>query len=164
MPPIATSRDAVCDAILRFEDELRRSSPLSRRLAYARAWYAHRDADGRWAFGPSKFIGYVGLTAAQYIEYSKTGVLDGRRTEHQLGRWFEVLDPNTDLHAALNAELSAFLAQYGKAPSRKARLHILRSDGSSGIDPLVLDLMVAVAQSLEPSDLARLRARLAVIG
>ena len=63
MPSLATSPRRVRQAIKRFENEVRGSSGLAGRLSYARAWYACRDAKGRWQFGPSKFVGYERLTA-----------------------------------------------------------------------------------------------------
>ena len=170
MPALATSPRIVRDGINRFQDEVRRSPRLANRLPYARAWYAYRDDEGRWWFGPSKFVGYEGLTAEQYVELSGKG-LDGRRTEAQLRQWHVQLDPSSDLHEELSAQLSAFLAEHGKAPSRKMRISIPRElrderpqDGGDGEQVLMLDLIVAFAESLRPSELETLRNRLMDIG
>ena len=164
--PLATSLNVVRGAITRFRDEVRRNPQLRSRLAYARAWYAHQDEDGQWLFGPSKFVGYKGLTAEQYIEQSEEGLLDGRRTEAQLKQWFEQLDPATELHEQLSSALSDFLAEYNKAPSQKMRINIPReedTDSESGAGAPLLDLIVAVAESLQPSELEALRRRLTAI-
>ena len=170
MPALATSPRIVRQAIKRFEKIVRRSPRLAGRLAYARAWYACRDAKGRWRFGPSKFVGYERLTAREYIELSRKG-LDGRRTEAQLRQWFRELDPSTDLHERLSSLLSAFLAEHGKAPSCKMRVSILKEDYEELVEddrsPLttpMLDLIVAVAESLPRAELDLLRMRLTAIG
>ena len=160
---VATSAAAV-EAIHTFNQELFRSPGLAERLAYARAWYAVQESpDGNWLFGPSKFIGYAGLTADLYLETA--GLFDGRRTETQLQRWFRELDPASPQFADLAPRLSAFLARYAKAPSRKARINVLRgserrshSSVQSAI-PLV-DLLAAVAEMLSPSELDLLVRRL----
>jgi len=170
MPALTTSPRMVCDAIDRFETEVDRSPRLAGRLAYARAWYACRDSKGRWRFGPSKFVGYERLSARQYIELSRKG-LDGRRTEAQLRQWFRELDPSTDLYETLASLLSAFLAKHDKTPSSKMRISVLekdydelvgRDEGDSSLP--VLDLIVAVAQSLPRAELKLLRKRLKAIG
>ena len=170
MPALATSPRMVCNAIDRFEKEVHRSPRLAGRLAYARAWYASRDSKGRWRFGPSKFVGYEQLSARQYIELSRNG-LDGRRTEAQLRQWFRELDPSTDLHETLASLLSAFLAEHDKTPSSKMRISVLEKDydelvgdDKGNSSPPVLDLIVAVAQSLPRVELKLLRMRLKAIG
>ena len=169
MPSLATSPRRVCQAIKSFENEVRSSPGLAGRLSYARAWYACRDAKGRWRFGPSKFVGYERLNAPEYIELSRKG-LDGRRTEAQLRQWFRELDPSSELHERLASLLSAFLAHYDKAPSSKMRINVLDEDyhelveddrGAS--DPPILDLIVAVAESLPRRELKQLRSRLKAI-
>ena len=169
MPSLATSPRRVRQAIKSFEKEVRSSPGLAGRLSYARAWYACRDAKGRWRFGPSKFVGYERLTAREYIELSRKG-LDGRRTEAQLCQWFRELDPSSELHERLASLLSAFLAQYGKAPSSKMRINVLDEDYDELVeddrdasDPPILDLIVAVAESLPRRELKQLRSRLKAI-
>lgn len=139
---------------------------------FARAWYAYRDEEGRWKFGPSKFIGYEGLTAEQYLKLSRTiNGLDGRKTEAQLQQWHTELDPSSDLYRGLSAQLSDFLAGYGKAPSRKMRISIPKdarderpADSGDRERALMLDLIVAFAKSLQPSEREALRKRLIAIG
>ncbi len=46
--------------------------PASSSTARHRRWYAIKDADGRWLFGPSKFVGYRDADAAGYLSgYSR---------------------------------------------------------------------------------------------
>ena len=171
MPALAMSFDVVVDSINRFGNEVRCNARVAGLLAHARAWYAYRDEDGHWRFGPSKFIGYMGLTGDEYVDLATQRRLNVRRTETQLQQWFERVDPTTELHGQLSTALSTFLAEYGKAPSRKMRISIPREvyhqhleDGQNSASAPVLDLIVAVAESLQPSDLAALRTRLIAIG
>jgi hypothetical protein len=165
MTHIASSDQAVLANIDRFRSELDGSPELQERLAYARAWYAHRDAKGIWRFGPSKFVGYEGLDAKRYIATAEN--LNGRRTEAQLRQWFQIVEPNTPLHAELSAALFAFLAKYGKTPSTIMRINVLKpvldeqpdADQADTNDTLV-DLLVAVAKSLPPAHLRTLQTRL----
>ena len=144
-----------------------KSQQLRSRLAYARAWYAYPDENGRWLYAPSKFIGYEGLTGDQYVELAEKSLIDGRKTEVQLKKWFKQVDPSTDLYEQLSSGLSAFLAEHGKAPSQKMRINIPRThdnDTRNGASAALVDLIVAVAASLQPSELKTLRTRLEAVG
>lgn len=161
---IATENQALLN-ILRFEAELKQSPALVDRLSYARSWYAQKDQKGAWRFAPSKFVGYDSLNAKTYIASST--INDGRRTEAQLTQWFSLVDATSGTHAELSAALIAFLAKYGKAPSTKMRINVLkrvhdqstgRNDETAGV---LVDLLVAVAKTLPKPDFAKLRQRLA---
>ena len=160
MTHIASKPSQVLEAINRFADEVAGNLALQGRLAYARAWYAHKNK-GKWRFGPSKFVGYEKLNAVDYIKAAADR--DGRRTEAQLRQWFSEVRPETALYEDLSAALVVFLAKYGKAPSTKMRINILKEyvDGDEG-DPndAVVELMLAVARSLPQTHLDDLRARL----
>ena len=167
MVPLSQSLNAVRGAINRFPEEVRQSEQLRSRLPYARAWYACPDENGRWLYGPSKFIGYEGLTGDRYVELSKDGLLDGRKTEAQLKKWFIQVAPSTDRFEQLSSGLSAFLAEHGKVPSQKMRINIpktLDNDSHDGASAALVDLIVAVAGSLQPSELETLRRRLEAVG
>jgi hypothetical protein len=152
--------------IQRFDAELRRSPDLQARLGYARAWYAHRDEEGKWCFAPSKFAGYEDIDAKTYLQYAEES--DGRRTEAQLQAYFAVVNPATPLHQELKSALFALLARYGKTPSTKMRINVLRplrklpSDAGSAEDATkaVVDMMVAVARTLPTSHFQYLREQL----
>lgn len=164
MTKIASSADTVLANITRFQDELEDSTDLQDRLAYARAWYAYKDNKGRWQFGPSKFVGYEGLDAGSYIKTAQDN--DGRRTEAQLQQWFTVVEPGSDLHDEISADLFTFLAFYGKTPSTKMRIGVLNDVykehfGEPNMNAAIVELIVAVAKTL-PADLAaKLRLKLA---
>lgn len=155
---ISASHHAVLRNIRRFEQELKESSQLQDRLPYARAWYADRDENGRWRFGPSKFIGYEDLDADSYVETSE--ILNGRRTEAQLRQWFVTVDPKSELGEELSDALSDFLGQFDKAPSTKARINILNDvyrDGRTDQNDAFIDLVLALAKMLPKKQVSRLK-------
>lgn len=165
---VSCLKDAVAN-LHRFPEELKGSPSLQQRLPYARAWYAHRDELGRWQFGPSKFIGYFEMSAAEYLNKEPR---DGRQTERQLGLWFTEIDASDPLYDELSEQLRSFLGLYGKVPSSGHRisvptelvsaLSVAAGTGAydqSGKTPL-LALLIAVAQQLSSSDRERLRATL----
>lgn len=156
---VASAREAL-ENIARFPNEVSGNGELRDRLPFARAWYAVRSDDGGWQFGPSKFIGYRGLSAADYIKESQE--LDGRRTERQLTQWFVTVGPQDPLYDELNEALGDFLEGFGKAPSNLARINILRDEAEQdeAIDRAIVDLMITVSRRLPPSERSRLRSAL----
>lgn len=156
---VASAREAF-ENIARFASEVSKNDDLRDRLPFARAWYAVRRKDGSWQFGPSKFIGYRGLSAADYVKESQE--LDGRRTERQLTQWFVTVGPRDPLYDELNEALGDFLEGFGKAPSNLARVNILRDEANQDetIDRTIVDLVIAVSRRLAPSERRRLRAAL----
>jgi hypothetical protein len=162
---VASNPQNVLANIARFGEEVERNLALQKRLAYARAWYACQDANAQWRFGPSKFVGYDGMTALGYIESAEDR--DGRRTEVQLQHWFTAVDPASDLGGELGSALFAFLAKYGKAPSTKMRINVPKAVheahfGAVARDPhdVLVDTIVAAARTLPSSHLEKLRIRL----
>lgn len=164
---IVSTPSQALDNIRKFDTELAGSPNLQGRLAYARSWYAHRDAAGEpWRFAPSKFVGYEGISARSYLESADES--DGRRTEAQLQLYFQLVDPTAPLCGELNSALVAFLARYGKAPSTKTRINVLRSrrglqsdvdTTNDGFDAIV-NLMVEVARTLPTQHFKQFRERL----
>jgi transposase InsO family protein len=57
----------------------------------------------QWRFGPSKFVGYEGMTSVGYIDTAEDR--DGRRTEAQLQLWFKAVDPESELGTQLSSAL-----------------------------------------------------------
>lgn len=155
--------------IVRFEDELEENGMLQARLAYARAWYAHEDKDGNWCFAPSKFVGYEDMDADTYLQNAEQS--DGRRTEAQLQLYFFIVEPTHQLYDELHYALVAFLARYGKTPSMKMRINILRYRGRLrrlGPEPTgaednyetVVNSIVAIAKTLPTAHFQKLRGEL----
>lgn len=162
---VASDLRGVLSNIARFGKEVERSSALQKRLAYARSWYAYQDEEGQWRFGPSKFVGYDGMSAEGYIETAEDR--DGRRTEAQLQQWFTAVDPESELGTQLSSALHRFLAGYGKAPSTKMRINVpndvhAKHFGVTASDPhdILVTTLIAAAKTLPPSHLEKLRASL----
>jgi len=155
--------------IARFGTELQKSAALQKRLAYARCWYACQDNEGQWQFGPSKFVGYDGMTAECYIDSVEDR--DGRRIEAQLQQWFTAVDPGSKLGSDLGSALYGFLAMYGKAPSTKMRISVAKkvcettfeAVARDALDALV-ETIVAAADALPPPYFEKLRAHLLARG
>jgi len=162
---VASDLPGVLSNIARFSEEVEKSRALQRRLAYARSWYAYQDEKGKWRFGPSKFVGYDGMTAEGYVDTAEDR--DGRRTEAQLQQWFTAVDPASGLGTQLSSVLYEFLAHYGKAPSTKMRINVPndvheKHFGTTASDPhdILVATLIAAAKTLPPSHLAKLRANL----
>lgn len=164
MSILVTNPHEAISNILRFETQLKRSPELQARLAYARSWYAHPPGTAHWGFGPSKFIGYQGMTAKEYLNEESR---DGRRTERQLGEWFIEIPPQDPLHAELSQALHAFLRRYGKTPSSLSRINVSRelyeartATGGAQLHRAVADLLILVARQLPTPERTRVRAAL----
>ncbi len=163
---VASDLQSVVLNVARFGGELQKSTALQKRLAYARCWYACQDNEGNWQFGPSKFVGYDGMTADGYIDTAEDR--DGRRTEAQLQQWFTAVDPKSELGKQLSSALYGFLAAYGKTPSTKMRINVPTEVFATLFGPVVKDdphdvlveTIVAAAKTLPPSHFEKLRSKL----
>ncbi|RWP29078.1 hypothetical protein [Mesorhizobium sp.] len=160
MSQLVTNPAQVEANAVRFEGELAASAELQERLSYARAWYAFPRDRGGWRYVPSKFGGYKGMTAAEYLDDSPR---NGRRTEKQLGQWFVEVSEDDELHDELYDGLVDLLDTYDKAPSTAARISILaeayqnREDEPNEEDSTIVDLILLVAKKLPRNELERLR-------
>jgi hypothetical protein len=118
---ISSPSEAIAN-IFKFEAEVESSVELQGRLSYARSWYAVKFDDGKWRFGPSKFVGYQDMDAKTYLDAADNNESDGRRTEAQLQAYFTDWGTSDELNSAF----VSFLAKFGKKPSTKARISILQ--------------------------------------
>ena len=135
MPALVDSSTQATENIRRYQLEIRRrtrsSDTLVERMTNVRKWYAVEADNGTWLFGPSKFIGYVGLTAETYVEMSAEEYepaadrLDGKGTKRRLQRWFE---PSTSHSTEIDAALKVFLVnEHNHArPNAGAEILVLR--------------------------------------
>lgn len=159
-PVLSNTAEDALNAITRFQAE---AANLTHRLAQFRAWYAVQDHQGNWTFGPSKFIGYVGLNAELYGEAE--AMMDGRDTEATLQKWFEEEPEDTSLGRELHAKLAQYLAGFGKKKNSKTRINVLLNAPADGngddLEAKVVDLIDAVSKLLSPSGRAKLRKRFA---
>lgn len=153
-PLVALGPEDVASGVHSFPPAVAASPALQERLANARAWYAVRNSEGGWTLAPSKWAGYVAMTAERYLEDSDA--MDGRLTEKRLRQWFTPLAAGTDLHKELMAELRGFLASYGKQPNSAVRISVLPDHPGEApeADDLVA-LLVRVAKALPPGQRSR---------
>ena len=114
---LVDSLDKVIENIARYHKEVGRERRLVGRMKMVRAWYADRENDGKWLFGPSKFVGYASCTAEAYL--SKTEKLDTYRSEAVLREWFDIVPSASPLEAELADALRKFLNAYGHSGPRK---------------------------------------------
>jgi hypothetical protein len=166
---VASALQSVLLNIIRFGAELQNSATLQKRLAYARCWYACLDDEGQWQFGPSRFVGYDGMTPDSYVDIAEGR--DGRRAEAQLQQWFTVVDPASKLRSELGSALYRFLAMYGKAPSTKMRISVPNKVHEANFEAVareahdaLVETIVAAAKALPPSHFEKLRAQLLARG
>lgn len=115
--PTAENYEDVVESVRAFNQGLKERQGLEDQLSYFRAWYYIPKQD---AVGPSKFIGYKGMTATEYMR-SHSKVLDGRVTEPVLSQWFDVLDEETPENYYVKRKAESLVDQHNKTLSRKAR-------------------------------------------
>lgn len=121
---VVVSESEVVLNISSYVKELPESPSLAARIKQHPAWYAIKDEDNKWHFGPSKFIGYANANATQYLaSYSRK---DGRETEPTLAQWFEQVDIQTALGGELKNAFIAFAGKFGKTPNANWRVSVLR--------------------------------------
>jgi uncharacterized protein (DUF433 family) len=124
-PKPATEELQVIENIETFDREMHHSS-LRDMIAYVRHWYAIQTPEKGWVFGPSKFIGYVGMNHKIYDQSFDD--LDGRATENSLKQWFVELSPTDKLAQTLLQQLRRLIAQHGKTVNALARIHVLKGE------------------------------------
>lgn len=115
---MVTNLDEVRAGIRQFNSDLEHSAGLAARLKMIRAWYYDPEID---MVGPSKFIGYTGMTAEHYLHRGRRTKLDGRETEPVLGKWFRVLEAGSPEEAMVRARAEKLLGQYGKTLNEAVR-------------------------------------------
>lgn len=179
-PKTVCSYDQVPESIHSFNEGLTQVADLETLLAYFRAWYYVPEGD---AVGPSKFIGYDGMTAAEYMDRDD---LDGRETEPILQRWFEVLEEGTPEYQYVEHKVMQLNSRFGKRVSSAARFSAPRgwrvssprlntagiqprtglpqefTQGMNGHDEsdAIVDVFVRAFSTLRPSEQAAVRRRI----
>ena len=166
MKLVTTLEEAVA-GIGGLQNALDERPELADRLGQAHAYYVLEQPGGDTLFGFSKYVGYAEMTASAYLHDYKA--LDGRNTEHALAKWFEEVRPGSSGYNELHQKLSEWLAHYGKRPrggkSQSVRIMTIRpefrrSAKSKAQDRKVLDLLIAVAETLPLNQRHELRAAL----
>jgi uncharacterized protein (DUF433 family) len=119
---VVRSLEDVVRNIRTYGRDIARHPGLAQRVKQHPAWYAVKDEDGRWLFGPSKFVGYVDANANDYLAaYNRK---DGKETEPALARWFEPVAPQTALGRQLRTEFERFAETVGKTPNARWRVSV----------------------------------------
>ena len=149
-----------------------RAGELADLMPFNRAWYALRADEGKWMFGPSKFVGYV-ISPDEYlgspysterhgrVQLDKAAPpLDGRVTEGVLKRWSEPVEQGHPDYEILHLALNEFCGRYGKKPNTLARISIVETEPQSETAPNEDDLvalMAAVFRGLTPAQKSNFR-------
>lgn len=93
-----------------------------------KCWYAIKDNNGNWIFGPSKFIGYADIDIDTYI--ARQSDLDGKATEKQLVKFSESVDALR--HAQLLELLIESLSRVHRTPGKSVKIKIIDMDKGPG--------------------------------
>ncbi|SLN78077.1 hypothetical protein [Roseisalinus antarcticus] len=96
----------------------------------AKQWKCYMTSDGYWRCGPSRFVGYEGMTPEEYLRRKgrADGGLNGTETEYHLRSWTEDVAPGSRRHDALYDIVSTHLEGFGVSVNRAARFSILPSE------------------------------------
>lgn len=161
MMRLVTSAEEAVASIRSFQTAVDGSQALQERTGYARSWFVLNEADMS-IYAPSKWVGYVGLSADDYV--ANSNALNGRKTEAVLQNWFQVLPKGSEQHASHLRALSGILARFGKTPSTECRFNELavplNTKAAGDAEDRLLDLLVAVIGDLPGDARARLLKRL----
>jgi uncharacterized protein (DUF433 family) len=119
---VVTSLDEAIANIATYTRGVETHQGLAARIKQHPAWYAARDNQGRWMFGPSKFVGYYGADAGDYLaSYDRR---DGREAEPALANWFVQVDLQSALGRELWQEFIRFAERFGKTPNSRWRVSV----------------------------------------
>ena len=146
--PIKNSIQAF-DNILLFWDNIKSEGEMQQRLSRVTSWYCYKQGK-EFIFGPSKFIGYEGISFETYYEYYDDG-MSGTETEPVLRTYSEIITPHHPLFNEVSDQLSRFLAIYGKRPKKTARINLLLSEkdvGAGTVQTSAIDLLLTAYESL----------------
>jgi hypothetical protein len=111
------SYNDVVENVYQFNVDLMLDIDLQSRLNQFRSWYYIPDLD---QFGPSQFVGYKGMNAAEY----KRGYTNGEATERALWRFFRPIQRSNPDRKDLESKLSDLCSRYRKRPNRAYRINI----------------------------------------
>jgi uncharacterized protein (DUF433 family) len=123
---VVASLDEATANIATYMGSVEAHEGLAARIKQHPAWYAVRDEQGRWMFGPSKFVGYYGANAEDYLaSYSRR---DGREAEPALAHWFVQVDKDSALGRELYREFVRFAERFGKTPNSRWRVSVTEEE------------------------------------
>lgn len=126
---VVASLEEVLQNIRTYNQGVAEYPGLAARIKQHPAWYAVRDEQGSWIFGPSKFVGYHRADAKSYLaSYSPR---DGKETEPALSAWFEQVDLETQLGRELREAFVRFAEKFGKSPNARWRVSVTDESAAS---------------------------------
>ncbi|MBI0165774.1 MULTISPECIES: hypothetical protein [Snodgrassella] len=111
--------------IEKFQSELNKKNKKNKLVATLgqfSKWFAFKSESGQWIFGPSKFIGYQGISLEEY-EKKDEYQLDGRKTDDILKQWKST--PTKEELEELTDNINSFLDIYGKHLKKNAAIYLL---------------------------------------
>jgi hypothetical protein len=170
---LITSVSQLTDNIRNYNEHL---DKLAHLMPYNRSWYALREEDD-WLLGPSKYVGYDGVTWQKFLgsnyDTKKHGriqrenpeiVLDGRITESVLSSWSDLVENGHPAYAELHSALSQLCARFGKKPNSLARISIVRLENgpaAKGFTDDLVTLLATVFRALTPAQKSAFRRQIA---
>ncbi|MBI4311567.1 MAG: hypothetical protein HY681_07270 [Chloroflexi bacterium] len=119
MAEVVDSYDDVVTNVQVFNQGLDEGEGLEQQLSYFRAFYYIPEKN---AVGPSKFVGYKGMNATEYLR--KNAELDGRVTEPVLAKWFEPVEEASNEGQLVRRLTRMLLHEYGKVLNARARFNV----------------------------------------
>ena len=133
---------------------------LADRRQYVKAFYTMNPEAISPSFGFSKYIGYKDPSVDWYREVYKD--ITGSDTEKRLARWFSVVEEGSDLYRELHEKLAAAI---GRMPQKNVRICVVKPqfrkrNDASGADKHLLNLLVAVANTLPVGQRAELKTKI----
>lgn len=128
MRKLVSNRTEAAANIRRFADEIGGNAEMQKRLGQVHDWYALRRED-RWAFAPSKFIGYRDNTFKNYLATCRSGG-NGGETERTLESLSLAVEAGSRLERELTSALTAFLDHWGRKPRRGSQIRVVLEEES----------------------------------
>lgn len=133
----------------------------------AKQWKGYLHCEGRWRLGPSRFVGYEGMTVTKYLSRkgAKAGGVNGTETEAHLRGWGTAVSIGSAPYHQLLDALTDFLARSDVRVNKAAAFTLFEPEENAERDPLDLEVeaLVTLSERLPPAYLAKLQRRLAAL-
>jgi hypothetical protein len=130
MVSLVHSVEDLIDNITRFsKNPARYGGQLWDSPGRVRGWYAIRDAEGRWIYGPSRVIGYDRQEMQNaFVHGLEDGYVNGGATQKHLKKWTQEVQSGEQIYDDLWVGLSNFLAHFSTKPGRAAKIYVLNGE------------------------------------
>ena len=128
MPDLVSNISTLVVNIERYWAEAQQHPDLIEDAAKARQWKCVMGTEGTWRCGPSRFVGYEGMTHSEYVarKKDKDGGLDGTETEQHLRRWTDPVPKGSRLHFELVDVVGDMLGKSGIRINKSASFSTIR--------------------------------------